>query len=170
VCVPKTSSVLTLERIIYHRSEMIALMCFCLRLFTLPFKSKIRLEAENAILRRQSIVLERKRRGRVRFTNNDRLFWTRRSHAQFNARDTSYRTRSLADCTINIPKSEFSVYATVNSWSSRSDAPPDQYTRIYAGPTSGVLSQLRAGRSPDTARSLAIFKREAMPEHSLQII
>jgi hypothetical protein len=53
---------------------MIALMCFCLRLFTLPIKSKIRLEAENAILRRQLIVLERKIRGRVRFTNSDRLF------------------------------------------------------------------------------------------------
>jgi hypothetical protein len=54
---------------------MIALMWFCLRLFTLPFKSKIRLEVENAILRRQLIVLERKIRGRVRFTNSDRLFF-----------------------------------------------------------------------------------------------
>jgi hypothetical protein len=48
---------------IYHRSKMIALMCFCLRLFTLPVKSKIRLEAENAILRLQLVVLERKIRG-----------------------------------------------------------------------------------------------------------
>jgi hypothetical protein len=54
---------------------MIALMCFCLKLFTLPFKSKIRLEAENAILRRQLIVLERKIPARVRFTNSDRLFF-----------------------------------------------------------------------------------------------
>jgi hypothetical protein len=51
LCVPKTSSLLAPDRIIYHRSAMIALMCFCLRLFTLPLKSKIRLEAENAILR-----------------------------------------------------------------------------------------------------------------------
>jgi hypothetical protein len=51
LCVPKTSSVLTPDRIIYNRSEMIALMGFCLRLFTLPFKSKIRLEAENAGVR-----------------------------------------------------------------------------------------------------------------------
>jgi hypothetical protein len=63
------------DRIIYYRSEMIALMCFSLRLFTLPLKSKIRLEAENAILRHQLIVLERKIRGRVRFTNGDRLFF-----------------------------------------------------------------------------------------------
>ena len=54
---------------------MLALMCFCLRLFTLPLKSKIRLEAQNAILRHQLIVLERKIRARVRLTNNDRLFF-----------------------------------------------------------------------------------------------
>jgi hypothetical protein len=54
---------------------MIALMCFCLRLFTLPLKSKIRLDAENATLRHQLIVLERQIRGRVRFTNDDRLFF-----------------------------------------------------------------------------------------------
>jgi hypothetical protein len=54
---------------------MVALICFCLRLFTLPFKLKIRLEAENAILRNQLIMLERQIRGRVRFTNDDRLFF-----------------------------------------------------------------------------------------------
>jgi transposase InsO family protein len=54
---------------------MIALICFCLRLFTVPFKSKIRLEAENAILRHQVIVLQRKIRGRARFTNGDWLFF-----------------------------------------------------------------------------------------------
>ena len=54
---------------------MIALICFCLRLFTLRLKSKIRLEAENAVLRHQLIVLERKIRWRVRLTNGDRLFF-----------------------------------------------------------------------------------------------
>jgi hypothetical protein len=54
---------------------MIAPMCFCLRLFTLPLKSKTRLEAENAILRHQLIVLQRKIRERVRLTNSDRLFF-----------------------------------------------------------------------------------------------
>jgi hypothetical protein len=39
------------------------------------FKSKSRLEAENAALRQQLIVLQRKVRGRVQFTNNDRLFF-----------------------------------------------------------------------------------------------
>jgi hypothetical protein len=41
----------------------------------LVFKSKSRLEAENAALRHQLIVLQRKVRGRVQFTNGDRLFF-----------------------------------------------------------------------------------------------
>src|SRR6266567_691634 len=53
---------------------MIALLCFFLTLFASPFKSGSRLEAENAVMRHQLIVLQRKVRGRVRFTNNDRLF------------------------------------------------------------------------------------------------
>jgi hypothetical protein len=39
-----------------------------------PFKSKTRLEAENAVLRHQLIVLRRRLQGRVRLTNNDRWF------------------------------------------------------------------------------------------------
>jgi transposase InsO family protein len=39
---------------------MIALFCLCLALFVSPFKSKRRLEAENAALRHQLIVLRRK--------------------------------------------------------------------------------------------------------------
>jgi hypothetical protein len=74
-CVYRTSSLLAPDRIIYHRSEMIAVMRFCLRLFTLPLNSKLRLEAENAILRHQLIVLEPKMRGRVRLTNRDRLIF-----------------------------------------------------------------------------------------------
>jgi transposase InsO family protein len=54
---------------------MIALLCFFLTLFAPPFKSRSRLEAENAVLRHQLIVLQRKVRGRVCFTNNDRLFF-----------------------------------------------------------------------------------------------
>src|SRR5260370_20418019 len=53
---------------------MIALLCFFLSLFASPFKSKSRLEAENAALRRQLIVLRRKMRCRVHLTNWDRLF------------------------------------------------------------------------------------------------
>ena len=37
---------------------MIALLCFFLTPFALPFKSKSRLEAENAALRHQPIVLQ----------------------------------------------------------------------------------------------------------------
>src|ERR1700751_5526507 len=53
---------------------MIALLCFFLTLFASPFKSKSRLEAENAALRHQLIVLQRMVRGRVQLTNGDRLF------------------------------------------------------------------------------------------------
>jgi hypothetical protein len=53
---------------------MIALLCFFLTLFASPFKSKRRLEAENALLRRQLVILRRKVRGRVHLTNGDRLF------------------------------------------------------------------------------------------------
>jgi transposase InsO family protein len=54
---------------------MVALLCFLLALLTSPFKSKSRLEAENAALRHQLAVLRRKVRGRVEFTNGDRWFF-----------------------------------------------------------------------------------------------
>jgi hypothetical protein len=53
---------------------MIALICFVLAVLTSPFKSKSRLEAENAVLRHQLIVLRRRVRGRAQPTNNDRWF------------------------------------------------------------------------------------------------
>ena len=53
---------------------MIALVCFVLAALASPFKSKSRLEAENAVLRHQLIVLRRKLKGRARLTNNDRWF------------------------------------------------------------------------------------------------
>jgi transposase InsO family protein len=39
-----------------------------------PFKSKLRLEAENAVLRPQLIILKRRLKGRARLTNCDRWF------------------------------------------------------------------------------------------------
>src|SRR5258707_13308517 len=53
---------------------MIGLLCFALAVLASPFKSKLRLEAENTVLRHQLIVLRRKLHGRVRFTNHDRWF------------------------------------------------------------------------------------------------
>jgi transposase InsO family protein len=53
---------------------MCALLCFVLAVLASPFKSKSRLEAENAALRHQLIVLRRKVHGRVRLTSNDRWF------------------------------------------------------------------------------------------------
>src|ERR1700727_2149314 len=54
---------------------MIGLLCFVLAILASPFKSKLRLEAENAVLRHQLNVLRRKLHGRVRLTNHDRLFF-----------------------------------------------------------------------------------------------
>jgi hypothetical protein len=56
-------------------AAMIALFCLFLALFASPFKSKSRLEAENAALRHQLVILRRKMRGRVRLTNGDRWFF-----------------------------------------------------------------------------------------------
>src|SRR5882757_2669317 len=53
---------------------MIALIWFVLAVLASPFKSKSRLEADNAVLRHQLIVLRRKVRRRAQLTNNDRWF------------------------------------------------------------------------------------------------
>src|ERR1700730_3536072 len=54
---------------------MVALIFFLLNLGASIFKPRSRLEAENAALRQQLIVLQRKVPGRVQFTNSDRLFF-----------------------------------------------------------------------------------------------
>src|ERR1700738_2725583 len=51
---------------------MIGLLCFVLAVLASPFKSKLRLEAENAMLRHQLNVVRRRLHGRVRLTNHDR--------------------------------------------------------------------------------------------------
>ena len=54
---------------------MIGLLWFVMAVLASPFKSKIRLEAENATLRRQLAGLRRKLKGRAHLTNNDRWFF-----------------------------------------------------------------------------------------------
>src|SRR3979490_2487864 len=54
---------------------MIRLFCFVLAVLASPFKSKVRLEAENAVLRHQLIVLRRRLHGRLRLPNHDRWFF-----------------------------------------------------------------------------------------------
>src|ERR1700688_4301586 len=51
---------------------MIGLFCFALAVLASPFKSKLRLEAENAVLRHHLIVLRRQLKDRARLTRNDR--------------------------------------------------------------------------------------------------
>jgi hypothetical protein len=53
---------------------MLAILSFALVILAAPFKSKSRLEAENAALRHQLIVLRRKLPGRAPLTNTDRWF------------------------------------------------------------------------------------------------
>jgi len=53
---------------------MIGLFCFILAVLESPFKSRLRLEAENAVLRHQLNVLRRRLHGRVRLANQDRWF------------------------------------------------------------------------------------------------
>src|SRR5450432_4377505 len=54
---------------------MIGLLCFVLAVLASPFKSKLRLQAENAMLRHQLNVVMRRLPGRVRLANNDRWFF-----------------------------------------------------------------------------------------------
>jgi hypothetical protein len=54
---------------------MIALIRLLLALLASSLRSKVSLEAENAALRQQIIVLRRKLRGRIRLSNGDRLFF-----------------------------------------------------------------------------------------------
>ena len=54
---------------------MAAIIFLLLNLAASLFKSKSQVEAENAALRQQLIVLQRKISGRVQFTNSDRLFF-----------------------------------------------------------------------------------------------
>src|SRR4051794_41939739 len=54
---------------------MNGLLRFILAILVSPLRSKARLQAENAALRHQVIVLHRKSRGKVRLTNSDRWFF-----------------------------------------------------------------------------------------------
>src|SRR3982075_3053347 len=54
---------------------MIGLLWCVLAVMASPFKSKLRLEAENAVLRHKLIGLKRRLHGRVRLPNNDRRFF-----------------------------------------------------------------------------------------------
>ena len=56
---------------------MIALILFVLGVLASPFKAKSRLEAENAALRQQLIVLRGKVKSRPRLANTDRWFFVR---------------------------------------------------------------------------------------------
>jgi hypothetical protein len=77
LCVPKTSSALIRWRNHLTSVDSVRIVLLYPGRLGLAIKSKARLEAENAALRHQLIVLRRKVRGRVRLTNNDRWFLIR---------------------------------------------------------------------------------------------
>jgi hypothetical protein len=54
---------------------VLGLLWFIVVILVLPFRSVARLQAENAVLRQQLILLRRKCRGRVRVTSGERLFF-----------------------------------------------------------------------------------------------
>ena len=54
---------------------MLSLFCLLLAILASPFKSKMRLEAENTALRHQLIIVRRKVPGRIGLTKTDRLFF-----------------------------------------------------------------------------------------------
>ena len=59
----------------HNHPGMVALLSLFLNLLISPLKSTSRLEAENAALRQQLVVLQRKVRGRIQFAIGDRLFF-----------------------------------------------------------------------------------------------
>ena len=73
LCVPKTSSVLIWRRNHITTRGDGGLLSLFLNLLISPLKSTSRLEAENAALRQQLVVLQRKVRGRIQFAIGDRL-------------------------------------------------------------------------------------------------
>src|SRR3954469_1132106 len=54
---------------------MVGIVGFLIAILLVPFRSKARLQAENAALRHQVIILHRKSRGRVCLSNADRWFF-----------------------------------------------------------------------------------------------
>src|SRR5215831_5224041 len=87
---------------------MIGLFCFALAVLASPFKSKLRLEAENAVLRHQLIVLRRRLHGRVRLTNHDRWFFIQlyRWFPSILQAFTNIRPETL----LHFPRAGFRVY------------------------------------------------------------
>jgi hypothetical protein len=70
---------------------MIGLLCFVLAVLAAPIKSKMRLEAENAVLRHQVTVLRRRLQGRVRLTNTDRWVLIVLYRCKRNEREVGHR-------------------------------------------------------------------------------
>lgn len=89
---------------------MVAFLLFLLNLLGFPFKSKVRLAAENAALRQQVIVLQRKLRGRVGLNDSDRLFFIQ-LYRWFRRFSTSSRSSSPKRCCAGIARASVATGA-----------------------------------------------------------
>src|SRR5258706_12522727 len=107
---------------------MIALFWLLLALSVSPFKSKNGLAAENAALRHQLIVLQRRVRGRVQLTNGDRLFLVK-----------LYRWFPSVLMAITIVRPE----TLVRYW--RGQAPPLRWPPQHVGVNRGLIRRRSAG-------------------------
>jgi hypothetical protein len=123
---------------------MVALLCFFLTLFASPFKSKSRLEAENAALRHQLIMLQRRVGGRVQLTNGDRLFLVQlyRWFPSVLKVITIIRPETL----VRWPQAERANHSDCDCWWAREDSnlQTDRYersTRLDAGPLNWACAQ-----------------------------
>ena len=101
------------------------LLCFVLAILASPFKSKLRLEAENAVLRRQLIVLKRRLHGRVPLTNNDRWFfiqlyrWFHGQDQQADREQLKNGPKSARDLPVQRARQEIDARAATGAWPTR---------------------------------------------------
>jgi hypothetical protein len=76
---------------------MIGLLRFVVAVLASAFKSKIRLEAENASLRHQLVVLRRQVKGRAHLTNSDRWFLRCIGLSEYRVEAASIHSKQISD-------------------------------------------------------------------------
>ena len=124
-----------------------ALFFLFLTLSVSPFKSKSRLEAENAALRHQLIVLQRKLRGRVRLTNGPASSYAFSTAAALHAKATlatSPLDRMRAYLIGGLHRLEFQESCPVFRFQSNFPVKADAHT-MPLGRNSSSASRLTAG-------------------------
>ena len=131
---------------------MIELLCFALAVPASPFKSELQLEAENAVLRNQLIVLRRRLVARVRRTNNDRCFFKAPADLRSLARaHTELSVQTLA----GIARNGTSEQARVSAASALLDRGWGRAPQVHSGEDGGSIQVI--------IRQIVDVPGEAMP-------